>query len=197
MAAIGLRSIVVLSSFEVITVGEVTASSASGQIEMNRTHSRAVAVMIGFMLTSGAVACSYCAKDVLSASEFDQRSWEYAEHVFVALVTGAELIEEAHEIQYKVRADEVFKGNPNSVARIGSQRPINAWGDLQEMVCGEVIVSVGDRLIVFADGSGKVAIGRCSPTRVIEGSATPSDQQVQDTLRRLREWSEQMRRSRP
>lgn len=157
---------------------------------MSRTGNRSIALAVGFMISSGAIACGYCAKDVLSPSEFDEGNWEYAEHVFVAIVTAAELIDGTHEIQYKVRAEEVLKGDPGAVVRISSSRLISQWSGLQRMVCGEVIISVGDRLIVFADGSGEVGIGRCSATRVIEGAAAPSSGQVQETLRRLREWSE-------
>lgn len=160
---------------------------------MRGLRDNVLAAVVGYLLCSGALACSHCIKDILSEVEFDRRGWDYSEHVFVGLVTLSELVPGTSEIRYAVEPEEILKGNPDAVARIYSSRLIREWNGLKVIACGDLIVSVGDRVIVFASSEGEASLGLCSSSRVIEGAAAPIAAEVERTLDRLRQWSEEVR----
>jgi len=153
----------------------------------------AIVAVLGCLLSGSAIACSDCGKKLMSEEEFDRRGWDYAEHVFVGLVTRSELVPKTSEIRYAVEPDEILKGNPDTVERIYSHRLISEWNGLEMWACGDLIVSVGDRIIVFANSDGQASLGLCSSSRVIEGVAAPVAAEVERTLQRLRQWSEEVR----
>lgn len=147
---------------------------------------------------SASVACSHCAKDIMSEEESDAHGWQSSRHVFVATVVATRLDETKSRIDYDLRAEEVFKGNP-ALVTLSSSREVPAWSADRRMVvlsCGYASIAAGDRLVVFADDAGIVNIGRCSWTRVIEGTDAPQDPVVERLLNRLRKWSAEARTQR-
>lgn len=126
----------------------------------------ALTVASAFLLaTPIAWACGHCVKDILSPADFDRRAWESSERVFVAIVTAAEpsrMNEHMLEIDYRVDVEEVLKG---------------------------VVDDFGQRLYTTQSA---IPIGRCSSTRVIEGIAAASGDEVRETLSRVRRWRDDL-----
>jgi hypothetical protein len=155
---------------------------------------RALAVITVFLsATPIAWACGHCAKDILSAAEFDRRAWENSDNVLVAIVTAAEssrMNEYTLEIDYRIDVEEVLKGVVDGFdQRLFTTRSISDWKTgIEQITCGDTLINVGDRLLVFADASDAIPIGRCSSTRVIEGIAAASADEVRETLSRVRRW---------
>jgi hypothetical protein len=138
-------------------------------------------------------ACGHCAKDIMSPAEFDRRAWDNSENVFVAIVTAAQssrVSEYTLEIDYRIEVEEVLKGVVDDFdQRLFTTRSISDWKTgLEQIACGDTLINIGDRLLVFADASEAIAIGRCSSTRVIEGIAAASVDEVRGTLSRVRRW---------
>jgi hypothetical protein len=150
-----------------------------------------------FMLaTPIALACSHCIKDILSPAEFDRRSWDSAERVFVGIVTAASssrIDEFTLEIDYRVDVEEVLKGPAGDFdQRVYTSRSVSEWETgLEQITCGETLINVGDRLLVFS-ALREISVGRCSSTRVIEGQAAASPDAVRDTLARIRRWRDDL-----
>lgn len=151
-----------------------------------------IAIAAFFVLggTEIALACGACIKSIMSAAEYDERSWQSSEHVFLGLVTSAELVSRAGagpEIVYKVKPEEIFKGNPASITKVYSTRIINGWNvALEEVGCGSITIGVGDRVLLFSRPDNTAYLGFCSASRVIEGVG--ADAGVDATLGRLRQW---------
>lgn len=153
-------------------------------------------IATGLLLVAPPIAwaCGHCAKDILSPAEFDRRAWESSEKVFVAIVTGADSVrtnEYTLEIDYRIEVEEVFKGVVDGFdQRLFTTRSISDWRAGEEQIaCGDTLINVGDRLLVFADARDVIAIGRCSSTRVIEGIAAASADEVRWMLSRVRQWA--------
>lgn len=150
-------------------------------------------VIAAFFVLGGteiALACSACIKSIMSAAQYDEQSWQSSEHVFLGLVTSAELVLRAGagpEIVYKVEPEEVFKGSPASITKVYSTRIINGWNvALEEVGCGSITIGAGDRVLLFSRPDSTAFIGTCSASRVIEG--VDADAGVDATLGRLRQW---------
>tara|TARA_R100001377_G_scaffold30112_1_gene16463 strand:+ start:3034 stop:3423 length:390 start_codon:yes stop_codon:yes gene_type:complete len=128
----------------------------------------------------------------MGPSEFDQRSWDSSQNVYVGMVTKAELSFPAGSmpvVSYTLVVDEVFKGDPATSGPIQSSRSVRPWdSELEEWVCGGAEVLVGDRLIVFSNPNESVHMGSCSATRVIEKMNTSMSVESRDTLDRVRAW---------
>jgi hypothetical protein len=157
-----------------------------------RSHALTVTGLLLFA-TPIAWACGHCVKDILSPAEFDQRAWESSQKVFVAIVTAAEssrINEYTLEIDYRVEVEEVLKGTFDDFdQRLFTTRSISDWKTgIEQIACGDTLINVGDRLLVFADATDAIPIGRCSSTRVIEGIAAASADEVSGTLSRDRRW---------
>lgn len=158
-----------------------------------RSHALTATSLL-LLATPIAWACGHCARDILSPAEFDQRAWESAENVFVAIVTAAEssrISEYALEIDYRIEVEEVFKGTVDDFdQRLFTTRSISDWKTgVEQIACGDTLINVGDRLLVFAGAPDAIPIGRCSSTRVIEGIAAASADEVRGTLSRVRRWA--------
>lgn len=140
-----------------------------------------------------AAACSYCIKDILSPEEFDRRSWEAADNVYVGLVVATELSfpeSRIPRIYYSIRTDELLKGDPTTTSAIFSERTINSWNsDLQEIGCGDISIVTGDRLLIFSNQDETAYIARCSASRLVNGTGYGIDESSAATLERLRSWS--------
>jgi hypothetical protein len=140
-------------------------------------------------------ACSSCLKSTLSAEDFDRQGWQQSASVVVGLVTRAEIHfnpGSVARVVYSVRVEESFKGNLNQFLRVYSTRPVQAWprsNDLEEVSCGHLTISPGDRVLVFASGVRDVVIAPCSLSRVIEGVAAAPKDDIAATIARLRQWS--------
>lgn len=138
------------------------------------------------------LACSACIRDIMSPEEFDKRSWDSAEHVFLGLVTKSELVfitGSLPEVVYQVTVEETFKGNPNSVTKVYSRRIVNDWkAGIEEVGCGDITIGSGDRVLLFSRPDSTAYIGTCSSSRVIEGVDAEDESDVRSTLGRLRQW---------
>ncbi len=157
---------------------------------MNSSGFRAAIILALSGATPFALACSACIKDILSEVEFDRRSWAESSDIFVGLVVASQLVEGLDEIEYDLRVEETIKGSSRAVTRVFSSRVIDDWrSELEEISCGGVSISVGDRLLVFSGRGGTAQIGTCSSSRVIEGAMAPSRAEVKETLDRLRQWA--------
>lgn len=160
---------------------------------MNGATSKLVITLWALFIVPIAAACSYCVKDILSPEEFDRRSWEAADNVYVGLVVATELSfpdERIPRVYYSIRTDEVLKGNANSAGAVYSERTIQTWeSDLQEIGCGDITIVTGDRLLIFSNQDETVYIARCSASRLVYGTGTGMDEQSAATLERLRLWS--------
>jgi hypothetical protein len=111
----------------------------------------------------------------------------------VAIVIAAEASrtnEYTLEIDYRVDVEEVLKGVVEDFdRRLYTTRSVSDWTTgMTQIVCGDTLINLGDRLLVFVDSQDPIAIGWCSSTRVIEGVAAASPDEVQGTLLRLRRW---------
>jgi hypothetical protein len=136
-------------------------------------------------------------KDILSPADFDRRAWEGSDSVFVAIVTAAEssrMNEYMLEIDYRVDVEEVLKGVVDDFdQRLYSTRSVSDWkAGVTEIACGDMLINVGDRLLVFVDSKNAIPIGRCSSTRVIEGIAAASGDEMRETLSRVRRWRDDL-----
>jgi hypothetical protein len=136
-------------------------------------------------------------KDILSPADFDRRAWDGSESVFVAIVTAAESVridEGMLEIDYRVDVEEVLKGAAGDFdQRLFTTRSVSDWKTgVTEIVCGDLLINVGDRLLVFVESKSAIPIGRCSSTRVIEGIAAASGDEVRETLSRVRRWRDDL-----
>jgi hypothetical protein len=156
----------------------------------------AILASVFLMATPIALACGHCVRDILSPAEFDRRSWESSERVFVGIVTAASsarINEFTLEIDYRLEVEEVLKGRADRFdQRIYTSRSVPEWETgVREITCGETLINVGDRLLVFSD-SHAISVGRCSGTRVIEGQAAASPDSVRDMLARVRRWRDDL-----
>lgn len=137
-------------------------------------------------------ACSACIKDIMSPAEFDRRAWDSSEHVFVGIVTAtasSRIDEHTLKIEYRLDIEETFKGIVADFdQRIHTTRWLPDENGIQVVACGETSISVGDRLLVFSESDGDIAVGRCSNTRVIEGQAAVTRDEARKTLTRVRRW---------
>ena len=157
---------------------------------MNSSGFRAALLIAASCAAPFALACSACIKDILSGAEFDRRSWDDSANVVVGIVVASRLVEGLNQIEYSLRVEETIKGSSSGLMRVFSSRVIDDWrSELQEISCGGVSISAGDRLLVFSGPDGTAEIGRCSSSRVIEGATAPSATEVKETLDRLREWA--------
>lgn len=156
---------------------------------MRDLFGKTFAMMCAYLLCSAAIACSACIKDIFSPEEFDRRSWDSSEHVFVGLVVRTELVRDTNEIRYTIDPEEIFKGDPSLVSQVSGRRNIDEWNGLQTVSCGDLIVSAGDRVLVFASAEGRANLGICSASRRVERSSSPLSRQVESTLARLRDWA--------
>jgi hypothetical protein len=157
--------------------------------DMSNLVKKTLGIVAAYLLSSAAIACSACLRDILSPEEFDRRGWDSSAHVFVGLVVRSELVRGENEILYAVDPEEVFKGDPTAVNRISSRRHIDEWGGLQAVSCGDAVVSAGDRVLIFASADGRSNLGRCSESRVIERASGPISRDDLSTLERLRDWA--------
>jgi hypothetical protein len=149
--------------------------------------------MVAFgMMVSVALACSNCIKAVMTDYEFDRMAWEQSKHVFIATVVASRLIgpnQGRNDIEYTLKANEVLKGEGKAVTRIYGSKEIQDWSsELGLVSCGETSLAVGDRVLVFSGSGGRVGIGLCSASRVVEGASVTNSEAVRRTIERLREW---------
>ncbi len=126
-----------------------------------------IAFLATFLSATG-LACSNCARDIVSASEFDAGAWDEASVVFVATIIVSRLAEEtgnggSREVEYEYQIEEVYKGAVDRKPRLYSHRTLTKWaGELDVISCGDVVVGAGDRVLVFSDGASDVYFGRCT-----------------------------------
>jgi hypothetical protein len=139
-------------------------------------------------------ACSACIKDILSPTEFDRRAWDSSEHVFVGIVTAAaasRINEHTLDIEYRLDVEQTFKGIAADFdQRVHTTRSVPDENGIQMIACGETSIRVCDRLLVFSESDGDIAVGPCSNTRVIEGQAAVTRDEARKTLARVRRWSD-------
>lgn len=159
---------------------------------MRNVRSRFLLTFILVMAVPTAWACGVCIRSIMSPSEFDQRSWDSNQNVYVGVVSKAELsypTDSMPVVRYTLQVDEVFKGNPDNSGPIQSKRTVRPWdSEVEEWVCGVAEVFVGDRLVVFSNPNESVHVGSCSATRVIETMNVTISSESRDTLERLRGW---------
>ncbi len=152
-------------------------------------------IVLALVLSPVAFACSACVRDIISEEEFDQRSWDNATHVFVAIVTKAEINQPIapngyNRVDYQYAVEEVLKGEGRTDLAVYTDRSIEQWNSEIVLIgCGDIALSPGDRLLIFAEDEPEVYIGRCSATRVIESIIQGPDPSIESTLRRIRAWA--------
>jgi hypothetical protein len=144
------------------------------------------------MMVSVAIACSNCIKAVMTDYEFDRTAWEQSKHVFIATVVASRLIgpnQGRNDIEYTLKANEVLKGDAKAVTRIYGSKELQDWNsEIGAVSCGETPVVVGDRVLVFSGSGGRVSVGPCSASRVVEGASVANSEAVRGTIQRLRVW---------
>lgn len=162
---------------------------------------RLTATLFGLavLVSSAALACSNCVRDIVSAEEWDRRSWDWAEHVFVVTVTAATISEPiqvgaSNKVFYTFRIEETLKGEAKPLLALFTQRPVDGWNsDLGTVSCPDVVIAPGDRLLVFSDdGVSDIYIARCSATRLIESIIDhEASKDGKATMARIRAWSKE------
>lgn len=163
---------------------------------MSASKYLSLAIVI-LILSPVALACSSCLRDLIPVAEFDQRSWDEADHVFVAIVTRAEIQSplqpnSSNEIRYSYRIEELLKGKRKTRLNVYTSRSVEAWDtDVQLVGCGDIVIVPGDRLLIFSDGKSDVYIGRCSASRVIQSILDGRKTSSSGTIQRLRAWAMQ------
>jgi len=130
-------------------------------MSLNLLHKAFIAILL-FFCSSSSWAMGACRSDVLGQEAFDRQSWESTQHVYIGLVTEAELSSDEDrmsEVTFTLEAEKVFKGNPRRAGRIYTQRPvIPLESEVTEVVFGVPEIMVGDRLIIFSNSREPVFI---------------------------------------
>jgi hypothetical protein len=164
---------------------------------MNRLRLGLLGLASLVVIVPVAWACSACGRDVIDPAEYDKQAWDGSSVVYVGRVTRAEARDRGNssfEITYSVEPEEVFKGQPSSVKRVYSERPVNGWQSRMQIVDGgSVSVAPGDRLLIFGTPEGEALLGLCSASQVIEGRGVSQPERIAGSLKRLRSWRDAAR----
>lgn len=155
-------------------------------------------IIFCLMAPIAAFACGVCIKDTASEAEFDRWAWEGSADVFVVLVTGSELgpmleSTNSREVTYSIELEELIRGEYRPSLRVTSMKKVGPWTrEYMEIGCGpELIISAGDRLLIFTNGTSEVYISRCEFSKLVQPYSSMDDNESIRSIDRLRRWAEE------